>query len=124
MNIIELVDIISSGETSKVQFKRELDSYDAMAAELIAFSNAKGGKIFIENTNPGIDIICAIVSHLNEPQYHSGNFYKPGNTTDPSGSFCGLPINIKHPILSKYSFNGCNFFKDVFLFQLKIHLLC
>ena len=47
MTIIELVDIISSGETSKVQFKRELDSYDAMAAELIAFSNAKGGKIFI-----------------------------------------------------------------------------
>ena len=47
MTIIELVDIISSGETSKVQFKRELDSNDAMAAELIAFSNAKGGKIFI-----------------------------------------------------------------------------
>ena len=43
MTIIELVDIISSGETSKVQFKRELDSNDAMAAELIAFSNAKGG---------------------------------------------------------------------------------
>ena len=35
-----------------------------------------------------------------------------------------LHINIKHRILSKYSFNGCNFFKDVFLFQLKIHLLC
>ena len=47
MTIIELVDIISSGETSKVQFKRELDSNDAMADELIAFSNAKGGKIFI-----------------------------------------------------------------------------
>jgi predicted HTH transcriptional regulator len=47
VTIIELVDIISSGETSKVQFKRELDSNDAMADELIAFSNAKGGKIFI-----------------------------------------------------------------------------
>ena len=30
MTIIELIDIISSGETSKVQFKRELDSYDAV----------------------------------------------------------------------------------------------
>jgi predicted HTH transcriptional regulator len=47
MTILELVDIISSGKTSKVQFKRELDSNAAMADELIAFSNAKGGKIFI-----------------------------------------------------------------------------
>jgi predicted HTH transcriptional regulator len=47
MTIIKLVDIINSGETSKVQFKRELDSNAAMADELIAFSNAKGGKIFI-----------------------------------------------------------------------------
>jgi predicted HTH transcriptional regulator len=45
MNAIELVDIISAGETSKVQFKRELDNRDKIAAEMIAFSNAKGGMI-------------------------------------------------------------------------------
>jgi predicted HTH transcriptional regulator len=43
MNAIELLDIISVGETSKVQFKRELDNQDKVAAELIAFSNSKGG---------------------------------------------------------------------------------
>lgn len=43
MNAIELIDIISVGETSKVQFKRELDNQDKVAAELIAFSNSKGG---------------------------------------------------------------------------------
>ena len=45
MNVIELLDIINSGETSKVQFKREIDSADSIASEMIAFSNAKGGII-------------------------------------------------------------------------------
>ena len=68
MTIIELVDIISSGETSKVQFKRELDSYDAMAAELIAFSNAKGGKIFI-----GVEDKTGELIGLNADQIRSYN---------------------------------------------------
>ena len=46
MNAIELLDIISAGETSKVQFKQELDD-DKFAAEMIAMSNSKGGQILI-----------------------------------------------------------------------------
>lgn len=45
MNAIELLDIISTGETSRVQFKRELDNREKIAAEMIALSNAKGGMI-------------------------------------------------------------------------------
>ncbi|MDR3366096.1 MAG: putative DNA binding domain-containing protein [Prevotellaceae bacterium] len=45
MTAIELFDVIGAGETSKVQFKRELDSRDKIAAEMIAFSNTKGGMI-------------------------------------------------------------------------------
>jgi poly(3-hydroxybutyrate) depolymerase len=69
---------------------------------ILGSSNGAGlaNRVFIENTNPGIDIICAIVSHLNEPQYHSGNFYKPGNTTDPSGSFCGYNV-LANPLKSR-----------------------
>ncbi len=40
-----LSDIIHSGETSRVQFKRELDNHDKVAAEIIAMSNSKGGMI-------------------------------------------------------------------------------
>jgi predicted HTH transcriptional regulator len=40
-----LLDIVGVGETSTVQFKRELDSHDKLAAEMIAFSNSKGGMI-------------------------------------------------------------------------------
>lgn len=45
MNAIELLDIISSGETGRVQFKREIDNDNSIAAELIALSNSKGGII-------------------------------------------------------------------------------
>lgn len=45
MTAIELLDIIGAGETSKVQFKREIGSDDSIAAEMIAFSNSKGGII-------------------------------------------------------------------------------
>ncbi len=57
---------------------------------VLGSSNGAGlaNRVFIENDNPGIDLIAAIVSHLNEPQYHSGNFYKPSAETDPNSSYC------------------------------------
>lgn len=45
MDSIELLNIISQGETSKVQFKLLLDNKDSIAAELIAMANSKGGII-------------------------------------------------------------------------------
>jgi predicted HTH transcriptional regulator len=45
MSSIEILDIIGAGETSKVQFKREFDNQDKIAAEMIAFSNSKGGML-------------------------------------------------------------------------------
>ena len=45
MNATELMDIVKLGETSKVQFKREFDNQEKIAAEMIAMSNAKGGMI-------------------------------------------------------------------------------
>jgi len=45
MNASELLDIINSGENSRVQFKEKIDNDDSIAAEMIAFSNTKGGII-------------------------------------------------------------------------------
>ena len=45
MNASELLDIVKVGETSKVQFKREFDNQEKIAAEMIAMSNGKGGMI-------------------------------------------------------------------------------
>lgn len=69
---------------------------------IIGSSNGAGlaNNIFIENSNTGIDIVCAIVSHLNEPQYHLGNFYKPSASTDPLSSFCGYD-NLVNPLATR-----------------------
>lgn len=47
MNAIELLSIISSGETSKIQFKERLENQDGFAAEMIAMANSKGGIIIL-----------------------------------------------------------------------------
>jgi len=47
MTAIELLDIISTGETSKVQFKEELPHRDSVAQEIVAMSNSLGGAILI-----------------------------------------------------------------------------
>ncbi len=46
MDTSTLLDIIKSGETTKVQFKREMDD-DKFAAEMVAMSNSKGGLILV-----------------------------------------------------------------------------
>lgn len=47
MNALELLDIISTGETSKVQFKLELPHKDDFAKEMIAMTNSLGGVVLL-----------------------------------------------------------------------------
>lgn len=49
MNAIELLDLINAGETSKVQFKKELKlkQADDIVAEMVAMSNYEGGIILL-----------------------------------------------------------------------------
>ncbi len=61
---------------------------------VLGTSNGAGlaNRIFIENKNSGLDIVCAVVSPLNDFQYHSGNFYKPSGITDAKSSYCGYDV--------------------------------
>lgn len=74
---------------------------DTNKIRILGTSNGAGlaNRVFIENTNPGIDIICPIVSHLNDFQYHLGNFYKPSGTTNASSSYCGYDV-VSNPLTS------------------------
>ncbi|MCL1911236.1 MAG: putative DNA binding domain-containing protein [Leptospirales bacterium] len=45
MEEAELLDIIENGETNRVQFKREFDNQEKIAAEMIAMANSQGGMI-------------------------------------------------------------------------------
>ncbi len=56
METVEIMTILAQGEDSKNQFKKDFSNADALAAELVAFSNALGGKIFI-----GVDDDGAVV---------------------------------------------------------------
>lgn len=51
MDSIELLNIISLGETSTVQFKERLGNDNSIAAEMIAMSNSKGGIILFGVTD-------------------------------------------------------------------------
>jgi predicted HTH transcriptional regulator len=46
-SIEEIKEIISTGESSIVQFKEKFNSADALASEICAFANTKGGKIIV-----------------------------------------------------------------------------
>ena len=73
---------------------------------VLGFSNgsALANRIFIENSNPGIDIICTIVSQLSEAQYHNDNFYYPINETGGNQQFDGYN-NIITPLMGRKYLN-------------------
>lgn len=47
MDALELLDLIQKGESSEVQFKVRVNDAYKLGTEMVAFSNAKGGKIII-----------------------------------------------------------------------------
>ena len=47
METVEIMQILAQGEDSRNQFKRNVNNTDALAIEIIAFSNTLGGRIFI-----------------------------------------------------------------------------
>jgi len=71
---------------------------------IIGSSNGAGlaNNIFIQNKNSGVDIICSIVSHLNEPQFHNDNFYLPSNSSEQSNSYCGYDSLVYPSTSRKY----------------------
>ena len=49
----ELKAIAAKGEDSRLQFKQDIRNLDALAAEIVAFSNSEGGRILIGVTDAG-----------------------------------------------------------------------
>lgn len=76
---------------------------------ILGFSNGSGlaNRVFIENTNNGIDIICAIVSQLHEEQFHNDSFYLPSGNTDETKPYCGYD-SMSSPLTSSKYLSICN----------------
>ena len=66
--------------------------------------SALANRIFIENTNSGIEIVCAIVSQLSEAQFHNNNFYYPSSNTGNNQEFNGYDM-ITFPITGRKYLN-------------------
>jgi len=68
MNLSELTSIITRGEDSRHQFKRDATNADGLAAELAAFANSGGGWLFLgvndDGSIAGLD--AADVRRLNQ----------------------------------------------------------
>ena len=67
MEVIDLLNIIiSSGETSKVQFKEKMPHKDSMSQEIVAMSNALGGIILL-----GIQDVTGVAKGLSNLEIES-----------------------------------------------------
>lgn len=53
MDLSDLKTVILRGEDSRHQFKEDIRNGDSLAAEMVAFSNSRGGYIFIGVSNKG-----------------------------------------------------------------------
>lgn len=74
MNAIELLDIISAGETSKVQFKKEMPHPDSIVGEMIAMSNSMGGVILFGVKDKTGEIVGLSYEEIQKYSSAIGNF--------------------------------------------------
>ncbi|MFH1897886.1 MAG: RNA-binding domain-containing protein [Candidatus Desantisbacteria bacterium] len=117
MNAIELLDIISTGETSRVQFKEKISSIDALAVEMVAMSNSLGGLILIGVKDKTGEITGLSYAELQDYNNQTGNSatdkVKPNIyvttevvSIDNGGSKKILIIQIKEGINKPYKDNN------------------
>src|SRR6056297_1313967 len=68
LNTEEIKEIISTGESGKIQFKEKFKSVDALASEICTFANTKGGTIIVGVKDTGnIDGLTPLeISKLNQ----------------------------------------------------------
>lgn len=92
METLELIETLSRGEDSQHQFKLDFSNANALAAEMVAFSNSSGGRIFIGVDDSGLvqGLTAEDVGRLNQLISNvAGNNIRPA--INP------ITENISHP---------------------------
>lgn len=112
METAELIDILSRGEDSGHQFKLNINNASGLAAEIVAFSNAGGGRIFIGVNDEGSvhGLSSADVGRLNQlianaasQNVHPAVNPLTENVPHPSGTVLvvTIPEGINKPYMDK-----------------------
>ena len=120
METTELIDLLSLGEDSRQQFKENVTNADALAAEIVAFSNTAGGKIFIGVRNDGsvlglsgtdIDRLNQLVSNSASQNVRPAVNPLTENVPHPNGTVMMLTIaeGVSKPYMDK---NGAIWVKN------------
>lgn len=120
METTELIDLLSRGEDSRHQFKENFTNADALAAEIVAFSNTAGGKIFIGVQNDGsvLGLSGADIDRLNQLISNSASQnVRPAvnplteNVPHPNGTVMvvSIPDGVSKPYMDK---NGAIWVKN------------
>ena len=68
MEALELLEILSRGEDSRHQFKRDFTNAEQLAAEMAAFANTAGGQLFLGVEDDGsLSVLTAVdIRRLNQ----------------------------------------------------------
>jgi ATP-dependent DNA helicase RecG len=68
METLELFTMLAQGEDSQHQFKKNINNAESLSAEMVAFSNGKGGQIFIgvEDNGNILGLTTEDVARLNQ----------------------------------------------------------
>lgn len=74
-----------------INILQTFSNINAQKIRILGVSNgaALANRIFIENTNSGVDKFCTIVSQLSEAQYHENNFFYPSGLTGGTDIYDG-----------------------------------
>jgi poly(3-hydroxybutyrate) depolymerase len=89
---------------------KNFTNIDTGKIRLLGSSNggALVNRMYIENSDPAIDRICAVVSQLHDNQFRSVSFFQPqGNSTDPSQNHCGYDLTVQ-PSTGRRYLSICN----------------
>lgn len=120
METAELIEILSRGEDSRHQFKANFTNADALAAEIVAFSNTEGGLIFIGVNDdgsvlglPGEDIhrLNQLISNTSSQNVRPAVNPITENVTHPAGIVLvvSIPAGMNKPYMDK---NGAIWVKN------------
>lgn len=120
MEATELIELLSRGEDSHRQFKENFTNADAVAAEIVAFSNTAGGRIFIGVRNDGsvvglqrdeIDRLNQLISNSASQNARPAVNPITENVPHPNGAVMvvSIPDGISKPYMDK---NGAIWVKN------------
>ena len=79
-----------------IESLQEFSNVDSDRIRIVGFSNgsALANSVFIENDNPGLHTVAAVVSQLSTAQYHDGAYHRASGTTNPSAPYCGYDESV------------------------------